>query len=115
MRIILERKGTYIPEWNGNRDLPKDEQIKVVFEYLTAIDKEELTSDEKGMNYATLAKNVWLSKVKEIENLEVDVDGKEIKATPENLLNLPDTWDLFIEAATHIFNSSSLNREQSKN
>lgn len=113
MRIILERKGTYIPEWNGNRDLPKDEQIKVVFEYLTAIDKESFTS-ETG-NYASLAKKVWLAKVKEIENLEVEVDGKEVKATPENLLNLPDTWDLYVEVATHIFNASSLNKEQSKN
>lgn len=114
MKLNLQRVGTYIPEWNGNRELPEEDQIKVDFTYITANEKESFTQNV-GDNYATLAKKVWLKNVKKIHNLDVIVDGDVVNATPENLLNLPDTWDFYVEVATHIFNASSLNKEQVKN
>ncbi len=114
MKLILQRTGTYVPTWNGNTELPEEEQIKVDFSYITASEKDIFTSETNG-NYANLAKKVWMKNVKKIHNLEVVVDGDIVNATPENLLNLPDTWDFYVEVATHIFNASSLNQEQSKN
>lgn len=114
MKLVLQRTGTYVPEWNDNKKLPEEEQIMVDFTYITASEKDAFSQSSDG-NYATLAKKVWLQNVKKIHNLEVLVDGDIVNATPENLLNLPDTWDFYVEVATHIFNASSLNQEQLKN
>lgn len=35
MKVSISRTGIYIPKWNGNRDLPTDEQITVEFSYLS--------------------------------------------------------------------------------
>lgn len=115
MKLNLRKTDTYIPEWNENRNLPENEQIEVEFEYLTTADKEELFIDKNDKSVGSIAKQCWLKKVKKIHRLDIMVDGELTSATAENILNLPDMFELFTEVASHIFTASSLNREQSKN
>lgn len=115
MKITLNRKGIYIPEWRGNKELPENEQIKVEFEYLTAADKENLYISTGETNVGSIARQTWNTKVKKIINMELEVDGEILQPTPENILNLPDTFDFFTEVATHIFEASSLDKEEIKN
>ena len=114
MKLTLKRNATYVPEWNGNRDLPVADQIKVEFDYLTTADKEGMLVGS-GQNVGSIAKQVWLSKVNKITNLEIEIDGKIVEATPENILNMPDTFELFTEVSTHLFEASSLTKEEIKN
>lgn len=115
MRISLRRNGFYIPEWRGNRELPENEQLQVEFEYLTAADKEELFVSSNSASVGSLTRQVWNRKVKKFYNFELEVDGEIIQPTPESVLNLPDTFDLFTEVATHIFEASYLDKETQKN
>ena len=115
MKIYVKRTETFIPEWNNNKSLPVEEQISVEFSYLTVQEKEEMFAKDSGNeSTGSIARKVFLNNVKKINNLVIDVEGEIVPATPENILGLPDFFELYSEVATHIFTASSLSSEAKK-
>lgn len=47
MKVDLSDTFDYIPEWNGNRDLPEDEQIVAHFKILSGAEWSRLLADPK--------------------------------------------------------------------
>lgn len=41
MVIEVRKEATFVPEWNGNRELPESEQIQVVHRFLTPGEKQK--------------------------------------------------------------------------
>ena len=39
MQVNIEKKGTYVPKWNDNRELPEDEQIIIEYSNISTIDR----------------------------------------------------------------------------
>lgn len=119
--MIIEVKDheVYIPEWNGNRDLPDDEQIKVHHRYFlpgerkkyiytkpVRVDvntgdvdsKVDFVQDEQGIVKALITK---------IENLTVKAGGKEIKVTNgEALYKQPVPQALVTEIEMYMLGAS---------
>lgn len=68
MRVSLKDGFEYIPEWNGNKKLPKDEQIVVNMHFQTGLDLTESINLDGTIN----KEKDWLSICESIKNLEVD-------------------------------------------
>lgn len=113
MRITISQTETYVPEWNGNRELPEDEQISVTYEKLygnlmarsMSFSRGEF-GQESGLDYEKLARNC----ITEIKNLEVNgnkIDKYSLGATR-------GLHDLFVEVITNIILSSKVDNELGK-
>ena len=76
MKIDIADGFEYIPEYNGNRELPEKEQIKIHFTYLSVADYTELLRSGKIDK-----KEEWLKICEKVDNLEVN----EKKYTAEDL------------------------------
>jgi hypothetical protein len=98
MIIEVVKEKTYIPEWNGNREQPDSDQIRVVHGFLTYGDRNALVrktettyvvGDDGEAKPAFTVKTdhraVVRKMVRRIENLAVSVDGniKEIKTADD--------------------------------
>ena len=113
MTVTLSRSAIYIPEWNGNKELPEEEQISVEYEYLTAEDRNKyLLTDAKS--FGETARAVFRDKVKKIRNLDLVIDGKKVPAIPENILSAPDMYNFFSEVSVEIITASQLTKEDKK-
>lgn len=100
--ISLENE--YIPEWNGNKKLPSEQQVKVIWTWPTAYDIEDCVRKEISVNnpvvkiqYFKLVENC----VKEIKNLKVC--GKILK-NGNDILKHPGLADLCNEIRDYIKN-----------
>jgi hypothetical protein len=90
----LAKEHCFIPAWNGNRDLPEKEQIKVYINHPSAIEAAE--------KYAAVgAENIQLFEfclyVKRFENFQLDDGGKVKDATPEIVMKTEGLTDLVNE------------------
>jgi hypothetical protein len=83
LKITARKSATYTPTWNGNRDLPEDEQVMVEIVFPTQGDREDLQPHAvrdgediiiKHNNTKAVRKHV-----KSIINLSEEVDGNERK------------------------------------
>lgn len=86
MKLTTKSKDVLIPKWNGNRELPAAEQVKVHLRYPTNRERENITQIEyrdKGESYIFKYDSDLIvgSCVPKIENLSDIVDGKEKKIT----------------------------------
>jgi hypothetical protein len=113
MKLNLKTKGTYIPAWNGNRELEEKEQITVEFRYLTLVDREGLT--DKNANFMTLAKKLWDKNVVSVKGIDLEVDEKDKKFTPDMIYDLPELNELFLETANFVMTASCLEPTEKKN
>lgn len=114
MKVKLSRTNTFVPTWNENDELPEEEQIKVHYKYLTTEDRNNFVIYSNNMSVASIAKEVFLKSVEKIENLYIEVDGEEVEATPEQIIDMPDMYELFSEISTEIITASSLDEEDKK-
>lgn len=81
MRVTASLSETYVPKWNGNRDLPADEQVSVRLKHPTASEREGLRgyglgSDHKDIVVKFATDRILRNHVVEINSLEVEVNGK---------------------------------------
>ena len=111
MKLNISRTGEYIPTWEGNNKLPKEEQIIVKYKRMTG----EMASstmrflDEGAIfDYARLVKIC----VTEIENL-YDENDQRIK-TADDLLKATGTHGLVTEIGSHILTDSKLPEKTKK-
>lgn len=86
MKLVTQTKEKYIPKWNGNRELPQNEQVVVHISYPTVEEKKGLKEIEYRTNKNSVIVNydtekILANHVPKIENLSEDVDGKEKKIT----------------------------------
>lgn len=89
MRVEVLDEKVFVPEWNGNNELPEDEQIKVIHRFLKPGEREKFlymkpikfhVGDEvndKEMEYVQDSSGMTKALVKRIENLTLVVNGKE--------------------------------------
>lgn len=81
MRIKASLEDRYIPKFNGNRDLPPDEQVVVTIQRPTAAQREGLKSIqiEAGtgrMSFSFATEKILRNHVTKIDNLEDEVNGE---------------------------------------
>jgi hypothetical protein len=113
MKLALKMNGTYIPTWNGNRDLEEREQISVEFRYLTLVDREDLV--DKSATIMSLSKKIWDKNVVSVKGIELEVDGDEKEFTPDMIYSLPELNELFQETANFVMTASCLEHTEKKN
>lgn len=49
MKVNISKEGRFIPEWEGNRDLPESEQVVVEYTALTGEQRKKYTHKEKPL------------------------------------------------------------------
>jgi len=83
MKVTANLEARYVPKWNGNRDLPENEQVSVEILWPTNKERETL----KGYRLSPKTEEVTVyfdterileKHVGKIENLEVQADGKAV-------------------------------------
>jgi hypothetical protein len=110
MQLNLEDKYEFIPEWNGNKDLPDDEQVKVIWKYpsgkmRSAALKIKLvdSDDEKKSEVAFEWDAVVLKCVTEIKNLS----NRDKKITQiDELYTYPGLGGLYDEIKAYIITNA---------
>jgi hypothetical protein len=113
MDIVLTRRKTFVPKWNGNDELPAGERIEVVYRHMTTEEKNEWT--RSGQEFSTIAKNLFLNNVEKITGLTLTIDGEKVDSpTPEDVMNAPDLYELYAEIASDIITSSAISEEDKK-
>jgi hypothetical protein len=113
MKLELKMNGTYIPAWNGNRELEEKEQISVEFRYLTLVDREDLI--DKSATIMSLSKKLWDKNVVSVKGIDLEVDGNVKQFTPDMIYELPELNELFQETANFVMTSSCLKHTEKKN
>jgi len=114
LKITLRRSTVYIPDWNGNKKLKKEDQIKVHYNYLTTEQRNDFIVSGGKLSVAKVGKEVFLAAVTKIENLTAEIDGEEVEITKENIFDVPDLHDLYMDVTVEIISSSSLDSTSKK-
>lgn len=114
MKVVISKSGVFIPEWNNNKKLKKEEQVKVFFDYLTTEQRNSIFAGNINKSYADLAKEVYLLCIKKIENLKAEIDGIEKELDYKEILELPAFFELFSEIASEMITNSALKEEDKK-
>lgn len=111
MKLNISRYGQFIPSWQGNDELPENEQIIIKYKRMTGemagSTMRFLPDGGANFDYAKIVKEC----VKEIINLEID--NESIK-TGEDLLKATATHGLVTEIGSHILSDSKLSIEVEK-
>jgi hypothetical protein len=121
LKITARKNATYTPTWNGNRDLPEDEQVMVEIVFPTQGDREDLQPHAvrdgediiiKHNNTKAVRKHV-----KSIINLSEEVDGTERKIeTGVQLIESTSSeiLELVVELGAVILRNFGLDAEEKK-
>ena len=112
IRIATGEK--FIPKWNGNDNAEKPIVFNV--KYLTPDEREQVNiiyvpykSGKRGVSLKTDLREAFLCGVKSIENLTVEIDGKEVEIkTAEEFLKYPMPEELYQEVAVRIKETSGI-------
>jgi len=103
MIIDVCKEKVFIPEWNGNKELPDDEQIKVTHRFLKPGEKKKYLYvepieyiyqsdgkvDQRKTRFVQDEKNLALALVTKIENYALRIDGKIVQI--DSMQKLYDT------------------------
>lgn len=110
MKINIAGKETYVPKWNGNRKLPKEEQVVVEYRYMTCEEEERFqafvprydTENTKSveLEIQTHANDIWAACVTKLTGLS-DTAGKEI-TDPKAVAKVPGVYGLVTEVVAEI-------------
>ena len=119
MIIEVKNEGFYHPKFNGNRDLPEAEQIKIIHRFLlpgerkTYLHTEPIKMDigtgkvNTNVNYIQDEQGITKAILTGIENLKISVDGKEkVIKTALDLYNNPVPNSLVTEIEIYLLNVS---------
>lgn len=113
MKLSLSREGEFIPSWNGNLELPEDQQIKVYFKRITGeMEGSFYKFNTDGETFRWDNPTIVRKCVKSIENL-FSVEGEPI-TTPIRLLRETGTHGLVTEIGLYIIGDSTLSKEVEK-
>lgn len=104
MKVSLKSGFDYIPKWNGNRKLPKDEQVKVKMRFQTGLDMTDCINFDGTIN----KEKDWLSICESVENLEVN--GKVAK--PVDICNEGGLVELYLELKTAYKNETAIDKKK---
>lgn len=122
MRVTANREARLVPAFLGNRNLPNDEQIVIVVEFPTTLERENLKGysvrDNGEISINFNVKKILEKFVKSIENLEDDYNGavKNIKTGKELAESKnPNLSPLIDEIKTYILQQDSLQEAEGKN
>ena len=120
MKVVLERRTEYVPEWSGNRDAEKP--VTFVVRYLTTSERHRYAGQRALQGILEQAQSgnggsadldidfegMFRASVESIRNLEVEIDGNVQQiTTPDQLLDLPSMNALFFEVAMWIATSNA--------
>lgn len=121
MKVVIAQGDIYIPTWNGNKDLPQDEQIKIHYKFPTTNQRERYVKKypaeiESGHNIVKLKietddKAMFRQLVTRIENLEAeDKQSGQIKKIekPEDLLEARGVEALYDEITAYLLNAQAI-------
>lgn len=92
MVIDVRNEGVFIPEFGGNKKQPESEQIRVVHRFLNPGEKQkyyytepiELTGEKPKTRYVQDLQGHVRAVVTKVENLTLNIEGKEKKITTGN-------------------------------
>lgn len=112
MIITIERTRTFIPTWNGNDKLPKEEQISFDYNVMTGEQFEKFLSDLRESRISDA--DLFTQQVTAVHNLKViDEKGKEKTiSNPKEVIALQGTFRLYDEVVADIIRSSQLSEEE---
>ena len=92
MIYTIAKQKKYVPEWNGNRELKKEDQFYVMIGFPSVSEAAEFSTETENSNIFS-----FMLYVKEIHNLKIEVDGDVRDATVRDLIEVPGLVDLFNE------------------
>jgi plasmid replication initiation protein len=117
----------FAPTWNGNRDLPKKEQITCLIKYISQEDQDKLTDELIGQQrdgYRSKAPIKWSKAhhsmvnmhVKDIRNVSTVKEDKEtFIVNMSELYKIPQLKKLYTEIAEALDVSNQLEEAEVKN
>jgi hypothetical protein len=123
LKIKLARTDTFVPKWNGNRELPESEQVKIEYRFMTCEEEEKysalrpvFSADKTEVRDVTIdvhthANEIWDACVKKVSGF-CDENGVEL-ADPKKVRAVPGVYGLVTEVVAEI--KTGLTAEQSKN
>lgn len=128
MKVSFSLVTTYIPEWNGNSELPEDEQITVALKTLESMDMLELADalerqsiDGEVDSTKMSAKDIkallketgrLLPNYATVKGLE-GLDGLQVSI--EQVVTYPDFMELAVELLMELANISQPDEDDIKN
>jgi hypothetical protein len=122
VRVSANRQSEFIPEFHGNKELPEKDQILVKVEFPTLEERETLKGygfrDSGDISVNFNVHRILQNHVKEIKNLESEVNGKTVKITNGKMLaenRNPNLSPLIDEIKTYILKMDELTEEAEKN
>lgn len=122
MKITATLNETYIPEWNGNRELEPSDQVSVKLKWPTAEQQSNLKEVRWGsdgdMRFKFDTKRILSDHVAEITGLEVELNGKAASIkTGTDLLNtrVLALQPLISELCRVVASEDGLEEEEEKN
>ena len=98
----------FVPEWADNHKAPESEQFTVRCEFLTVAETNKLMLE----NLEERRKKNFLAYCKEVKNLTVNLDGKQVKVTPEKIIELPGLDGLFVEITQEYASRSAVDKKK---
>jgi len=121
MKITARRENTYIPEWNGNVELPKEDQVVIHYRYLKTGERREYQrledvtlknlAEEDMLDRKVVQDAAGITKaiVTKIENLILVIDGtEEAVETVEDFYDAPDAFpELRSEVESFLLNETA--------
>lgn len=110
MKVNISGKETYVPKWNGNRKLPKDEQITVEYRYMSCEEEERFqafvprydTENTKSveLEIQSHANDIWAACVVKVTGFQDAVNGKDMD--PKAIVKVPGVYGLITEVVAEI-------------
>ena len=109
MRILVNKELVYVPEWNGNRNLPKEEQGIIYYRYMTGPEREKIYDvdiefDSEGTPKGNYKVKIDRSKIIKTciirtEKMIIDDNGKEKAVTADDICSMSEFAGLYREMA----------------
>ncbi len=127
MKVSFSRLVEYVPEWNGNKDLPEAEQVKVKLVPLEMGDLvglmeviQDFTGDADEEGKTTVAMDKAVSVLKNISHLSgsievINLEDDSGPVTSEDIVKFPRFMELTMEVFNELASISMPNEEDEKN
>lgn len=121
MKINISNRYTLVPKWNGNRELPLEEQVTVEYRYMTCEEEEKYSQfvpkykgekrDEMELEIKSNANEIWDNCALKVNGLR-DETGKEL-SDPKAVRKVAGTYGLVTEVVAAI--RKGFSEEEQKN
>jgi len=88
----IAKQKIFIPEFNGNKEAEKGDQIRITIGFPSVSEVAEASGE-----YDNQVVFSFLSHVKKVEGLQLEIDGKIKDAEPLDIIETPGLIELFME------------------